>query len=117
MAEWFVEGMIERLLDRADPVARRLLDAAVGHLAPNINPDGSVRGNRRTNAADKYREQARQLASKWVGNTYGCLSLTLEMPFKNNANLPDAEVGWNGELSRKLGAGMLGPLCGCVTTR
>ena len=65
-------------------------------------------------SAGKYREQALQLASKWVGHTYGCQSLTLEMPFKDNANLPDAEVGWNGERSRKLGAAMLGPLLGAV---
>jgi murein tripeptide amidase MpaA len=201
MAEWFVEGMIERLLDRSDPVSRSLLDAAVLHLVPNMNPDGSVRGNLRTNAAGanlnrewaspsmetspevfmvreriqqtgvdafidvhgdeglpyvfvaggemlpgfttgqaeaqtafirdfkhaspdfqdvhgygagKYREEALQLASKWVGHTFGCLSLTLEMPFKDNANLPDPDVGWNGERSRKLGAAMLGPLLASV---
>ena len=51
MAEWFVEGMIERLLDSADPVSRRLLERAVVHVVPNMNPDGSVRGNLRTNAA------------------------------------------------------------------
>lgn len=202
MAEWFVEGMIERLLDRSDPVSRRLLDAAVLHLVPNMNPDGSVRGNLRSNAAGanlnrewanpgmasspevflvreriqqtgvdafidvhgdealpyvfvaggemlpgftsaqaeaqstfigdfksaspdfqnahgyssgKYREEALQLASKWVGHTFGCLSLTLELPFKDNANLPDADVGWNGERSRKLGAAILGPLLASVT--
>jgi hypothetical protein len=32
------------------------------------------------------------------------------MPFKDNANLPDASVGWNGERSRKLGAAILEPL-------
>ena len=201
MAEWFVEGMLERLIDGADPVSRRLLEAAVVHLVPNMNPDGSVRGNLRSNAAGanlnrewaspsmalspevflvreriqqtgvdafidvhgdeglpyvfvagnemlpaftpaqaeaqsafigdfkraspdfqdvhgygagKYREEALQLASKWVGHTFGCLSLTLEMPFKDNANLPDADVGWNGERSRKLGAAMLGPLLASV---
>jgi murein tripeptide amidase MpaA len=35
------------------------------------------------------------------------LSLTLEMPFKDNANLPDERVGWNGERSAALGASML----------
>jgi murein tripeptide amidase MpaA len=201
MAEWFVDGMIERLLDRSDPVSRSLLDVAVVHLVPNMNPDGSVRGNLRTNAAganlnrewsspslekspevflvrermqqtgvdafidvhgdeglpyvfvagnemlpaftlaqaeaqrafirdfkhaspdfqdvhgysaSKYREDALQLASKWVGHTFGCLSLTLEMPFKDNANLPDIDAGWNGERSRTLGAAMLGPLLASV---
>lgn len=50
MAEWFMEGLIDRLLDRADPVARALLDQAVVHLVPNMNPDGSRRGHLRTNA-------------------------------------------------------------------
>ena len=201
MAEWFAEGMIERLLDRADPVSRRLLEVAVLHIVPNMNPDGSVRGNLRTNAAGanlnrewaspsmetspevfwvreriqqtgvdafidvhgdeglpyvfvagsemlpgftaeqaavqsefinnfkhaspdfqdvhgysagKYKEDALKLASKWIGHTFGCLSLTLEIPFKDNANLPDPDVGWNGERSRKLGAAMLGPLLASV---
>jgi murein tripeptide amidase MpaA len=197
MAEWFVEGLIDRLLDPADAVSRRLLQGAVLHIVPNMNPDGSVRGNLRTNAtganlnrewmnpsmesspevysvrermqrsgvhaffdihgdealpyvfvaggemlpgftpeqaraqsefivnfkraspdfqdvhgysASKYNEDALKLASKWAGHTFGCLSLTLEMPFKDNANLPDARVGWDGERSRKLGAAILQPL-------
>ena len=61
-------------------------------------------------SAGKYHEDALKLASKWVGHTFGCLSVTLEMPFKDNANLPDPEVGWNGERSRKLGAAVLEPL-------
>ena len=202
MAEWFVEGMLERLLDRTDPVARRLLERAVFHIVPNMNPDGSVRGNLRTNAAganlnrewmnpdmetspevflvrsriqqtgvdaffdihgdevlpyvfvaggemlpgftpeqaaaqsafiedfkraspdfqdvhgypaSKYNEDALKLASKWIGHTYGCLSLTLEMPFKDNADLPDMESGWSGRRSRKLGAALLGPVWAALT--
>lgn len=57
--------------------------------------------------ASKYRTDALKLASKYVGNEFGCLSLTLEMPFKDNANLPDEQVGWNGERSAALGASML----------
>jgi hypothetical protein len=26
------------------------------------------------------------------------------MPFKDNADLPDAQVGWNGERAKRLGA-------------
>ena len=204
MAEWFIEGLIDRLLDRADPVSRRLLERAVLHLVPNMNPDGSVRGNLRTNAAGanlnrewmnpsmesspevflvreriqqtgahaffdihgdealpyvfvaggemlpgftseqaaaqsafisdfkraspdfqdahgysagKYHQDALKLASKWVGHTFGCLSLTLEMPFKDNADLPDPDVGWNGERSRKLGAAMLEPVLATLGDR
>jgi murein tripeptide amidase MpaA len=58
-------------------------------------------------AASRYREGALKLASKYIGHAFGCLSLTLEMPFKDNANLPDERVGWNGERSAALGAAML----------
>jgi murein tripeptide amidase MpaA len=51
MAEWFVEGLLERLLDGADPVARRIREKAVLYIVPNMNPDGAIRGNLRTNAA------------------------------------------------------------------
>ena len=51
MAEWFVEGLIDSLLDDANPIARKLLQRAVFHIVPNMNPDGSIRGNLRTNAA------------------------------------------------------------------
>jgi len=50
MAEWFMEGFIERILDEDDGVARSLLNNAVFYLVPNMNPDGSVRGHLRTNA-------------------------------------------------------------------
>jgi len=199
MAEWFVEGLVKRLAGwgdwAGDPVARKLYEHAVFYIVPNMNPDGSVHGNLRTNAAGanlnrewmepdperspevfavrdalhaigcdmffdihgdealpyafvagcemlpgftasqateqaafiaafklaspdfqdqhgyeagKYQEDALKLASKYVGNAFGCLSLTLEMPFKDNANLPDERVGWNGERSAALGAAMLG---------
>jgi murein tripeptide amidase MpaA len=45
-----------------------------------------------------------------VAQQFGCLAFTIEMPFKDNANLPDSHVGWNGERSRKLGASVLLPL-------
>lgn len=57
--------------------------------------------------AGKYQEDMLKLASKYIGKTFGCLSLTLEMPFKDNADLPDERVGWNGERSAALGAAML----------
>ncbi|MCD0229135.1 carboxypeptidase family protein, partial [Enterobacter hormaechei subsp. steigerwaltii] len=51
MAEWFVEGLLGRLLDPQDPTARTLLDRATFYIVPNMNPDGSALGNLRTNAA------------------------------------------------------------------
>ncbi|PIT07047.1 hypothetical protein BHC46_04570 [Snodgrassella alvi] len=50
MAEWFVEGVLNRLLDHQDPTARALLDRATFYIVPNMNPDGSALGNLRTNA-------------------------------------------------------------------
>ena len=197
MAEWFVEGLLERLLDPVDPTARRVLERAVVRIVPNMNPDGSVRGNLRTNAAganlnrewmapslerspevynvraameatgvdafldvhgdeglpyvftdgnerlqnysarmraleggfqqalasvnpdfqtvhgypaDKDTKVNLTIASKWTGHTFGGLALTLEMPFKDNADLPDPHRGWSGARSRRLGADTLSAL-------
>jgi murein tripeptide amidase MpaA len=197
MAEWFVEGLVERLIDESDPVARAALALADFHIVANMNPDGSVRGNLRTTAtganlnrewlapsmdyspevflvrermeatgvdlfidahgdealpynfvagsemlpdfterqrveqtafvaafkeaspdfqdrhgyaASRYSSDALKLASKWVGHRFGCLSLTLEMPFKDNADAPDARVGWNGARSKRLGQAILLPM-------
>jgi murein tripeptide amidase MpaA len=51
MAEWWMEGALERLTDTADPVTAALRAKATFHLVPNMNPDGSYRGHLRTNAA------------------------------------------------------------------
>lgn len=54
------------------------------------------------------------LATNWVGQTFGCLAFTIEMPFKDNANLPDARVGWSGARAKKLGASVLGAVWAVV---
>ena len=43
----------------------------------------------------------------WVANTFQCLSNTLEMPFKDNANLADPFVGWSPERCVFLGEASL----------
>lgn len=50
MASWFMEGLVHRLINPNDPVARKFLESATLYLVPNINPDGSFRGHLRTNA-------------------------------------------------------------------
>ena len=50
MAEWWMEGLINRLVDDSDPLVGALLRKAVFYLVPNMNPDGSRRGHLRTNA-------------------------------------------------------------------
>jgi murein tripeptide amidase MpaA len=47
------------------------------------------------------------LATNWVGQQFDCLAFTIEMPFKDNADLPDPLTGWSGERSKKLGASVL----------
>ncbi|ODP38587.1 M14 family metallopeptidase [Sphingomonas turrisvirgatae] len=51
MAEWWMEGALEKLTDPADATAQALRSKATLHLVPNMNPDGSFRGHLRTNAA------------------------------------------------------------------
>jgi murein tripeptide amidase MpaA len=58
----------------------------------------------------KYRAEMLKLASKYIGHTFKCVSLTLEMPFKDNARSPDPKVGWNGARSAQLGKQMLQPI-------
>jgi murein tripeptide amidase MpaA len=197
MAEWFAEGLIERLLDTADPITREVRRLARVTIVPNINPDGSVLGNLRSNALginlnrewsapslerspevlhvrnameasgvdlfldihgdeslpyvfidgsqmvpgygarntalqaqfldvlaavspdfqrkhgyaeNRFKDELLTLGSKWTAHRFNCVSLTLEMPFKDNADAPDAQTGWNGERSKRLGAAMLHPV-------
>jgi murein tripeptide amidase MpaA len=196
-SEWFMQGLIERLLDRDDPVSRSLLRDAIFYLVPNMNIDGSIAGNLRVNTAGKnlnrewanpdielspevyftrkrmeetgvdlfldlhadeglpycfasgiegipsYDERLKWLqetflakwteyspdfqtlhgypknepgkanlsiGSKFVGEHFKCLALTIELPFKDNANLPDREFGWSTLRSLNLGASALNPI-------
>ena len=197
MTEWLVEGLLDRLTDRSDPAARRLAQIATLHIVPNMNPDGAIHGNLRSNAAgvnlnrewqqpglarspevlhvrqamhdtgvalfldihgdetipyvftdgcemipgyapelvaqqfeftrllqqaspdfqtqygyapDRFSDEMLTLASKYVGHHFGCVSLTLEMPFKDNADLPDPQHGWSAARSSHLGAALLSPI-------
>ena len=194
MAEWWMEGFLERLLDENDPVSRSLLSKARFFAIPNMNPDGSRRGHLRTNAAganlnrewdkasmahspevklvlnemdkrgvdfhfdihgdedlpynfiagfegipnitdhqlnllerfkatyatispdfqveegyppSKPGEADLSMCTNQVANRFGCLAMTLEMPFKDNANLPDETAGWSPERSHNLGRAAL----------
>lgn len=50
MAEWWMEGALEKLTDPEDADAALLRARATIHCVPNMNPDGSARGHLRTNA-------------------------------------------------------------------
>lgn len=47
------------------------------------------------------------LATHWVAERFDCLANTLEMPFIDNNNVPDADTGWSPERSIKLGEASL----------
>ena len=64
MAEWFMEGLIERLQEKDDPVMAQLLAAADLYLVPHMNPDGSFHGHLRTNAKGKDLNRAWQDSSR-----------------------------------------------------
>ena len=47
------------------------------------------------------------LACNSVGQRFDCLSLTLEMPFKDNNDAPDPQTGWDGKRSKQLAKDVL----------
>jgi murein tripeptide amidase MpaA len=65
MAEWWMEGFLERLLDDSDPLARELLKRAVFNVVPNMNPDGSRRGHLRMNAVGANLNREWQEPTMW----------------------------------------------------
>jgi murein tripeptide amidase MpaA len=190
MASWWMEGALDRLLDRADATGQALLAAATVHVAPLINVDGAARGNLRGNAAgvdlnrqwhgpdparapevaavlaamdaagvdlsldvhgdetlphvfidgadvdpqasvsqvagvERFRSallaaspafqtrvgypptyaggEAPGMCTRAVARRYGAIGVTLEMPFKDSLEAPDALAGWSPEASRRLG--------------
>ncbi|MBL4853254.1 MAG: hypothetical protein JKY25_03345 [Robiginitomaculum sp.] len=54
------------------------------------------------------------MATNYIAEVYSCLSMTLEMPFKDNADLPDPDYGWSAERSIRLGADVLGAMLSVV---
>ena len=54
------------------------------------------------------------LACNSVGQRFDCLSLTLEMPFKDNNDAPDPVTGWDGKRSKQLAKDVLTTLSAMV---
>ena len=63
MAQWWMEGCIESLLDLSNPLTAKLLQQCDIYVVPNMNPDGSRRGHLRTNAVGK------NLNREWIQPT------------------------------------------------
>ncbi|HEY0270385.1 MAG TPA: M14-type cytosolic carboxypeptidase [Sphingomonas sp.] len=50
------------------------------------------------------------MSTNQLAERFGCVAMTLEMPFKDNDDLPDAEFGWSPARSIKLAQACLGAL-------
>jgi murein tripeptide amidase MpaA len=50
------------------------------------------------------------MSTNQLAERFGAVAMTLEMPFKDNDDLPDAEFGWSAERSARLGEDCLGAL-------
>lgn len=72
-----------------------------------INPDFQTE---RGYPPGKFGPETFTIAAFWVGRAFNCPSMTLEMPFKDYDNRPDADFGWSPERSIKLGESMLYPI-------
>ena len=54
------------------------------------------------------------MATNAIAESFGCLAMTLEMPFKDNAAAPDPEFGWSPNRSIKLAASSLDAIASVV---
>ena len=54
------------------------------------------------------------MCTNYTAHKYKCLSVTLEMPFKDNANFPNLDTGWNGDRSADLGASAIDAIFGII---
>lgn len=50
------------------------------------------------------------MCTTFLADHFGCLAMTLEMPFKDNADAPNPELGWSPERCRQLGRANLDAL-------
>ena len=54
------------------------------------------------------------MSTNQLAERFGAVSMTLEMPFKDNIDAPDAQRGWSPERSRQLARDCLGVLAGMI---
>jgi murein tripeptide amidase MpaA len=50
------------------------------------------------------------MSTTQLAERFGCVSMTLEMPFKDNSNLPDPVYGWSPQRSKYLAGACLDAL-------
>lgn len=54
------------------------------------------------------------LCSNYLAETFGCLAMTLEQPFKDTIDTPDAHAGWSPERADRLGRANLDAMLAVV---
>lgn len=59
---------------------------------------------------DKHGEALMTVGTNYIAETFNCLAMTLEMPFKDTVKTPDQYVGWSPQRSRQLGSACLNAL-------
>jgi murein tripeptide amidase MpaA len=65
---------------------------------------------------ERFGAEMLSLASKWVAYRFGCVSMTLEMPFKDHDDDPQPETGWDGARSKLLGSDVVTALADWLQT-
>mmetsp|Transcript_28129 Transcript_28129/g.51425 ORF Transcript_28129/g.51425 Transcript_28129/m.51425 type:complete len:500 (+) Transcript_28129:66-1565(+) len=68
MAEHWMDGLLARLLDPDDALAKHLRTLCTFYVVPNANPDGSIRGHLRTNACGANLNREWASSPKHYGN-------------------------------------------------
>ncbi|HZS83439.1 MAG TPA: M14-type cytosolic carboxypeptidase [Stellaceae bacterium] len=89
----------------------RLLHQGYAAALRRANPDfQTIHGH----AEGKPGSANMTLCGNWVAERFDCLSMTLEMPFKDTADTPNERTGWSPARSRKLGAAGLDALLAVI---
>ena len=57
------------------------------------------------------------MCTNYCAHTFGGLAMTLEMPFKDNADRPDTEFGWSPQRAKTLGRDTLAPMLDWARSR
>ncbi len=70
-----------------------------------INPDFQTEYGY---AKDEPGKANLNICSKQIAQRFECLSLTIEMPFKDNNDIPNPHTGWSPERSARLGESVVG---------
>lgn len=73
---------------------------AFKHTLAALNPDFQTRHGYPRNRSGKANLS---YASNHIADAFGCLAMTLEMPFKDTADTPRPDVGWSPERCVRLG--------------